>query len=169
MNLEILAKRFKSNMHRHEGIDFDLFYNRLNHEHIKKIEQMEDTQGEPDLVVIQGIWYVIDMYKESPEARVNVCYDAKARLSRKKFPPKTSALEMIETMQTTLIDFNLYQALQRIEPLDLKTSSWLWTPHEVRTLGGAYFGDNRYKQTFLYHNGADSYYGVRGFRGYFKI
>ena len=166
---ETLSKRFHLHMHRHKGIDFELFFNNLSQKELKIIERMEITKGEPDLVVIDGQWYVIDMVKETPSERGNTCYDLKARLGRKKFPPKTSALESIHETGSTLLDLDLYKHIQNIEDIDLKTSSWLLTPDHIRTLGGAYFGDKRYKQTFLYHNGADSYYGVRGYRGYINI
>ena len=166
---ETLKKRFHLHMHRHKDIDFELFFNKLNQKELEIIQRMEITKGEPDLVMIDFHWYVIDMVKETPSERGNTCYDLKARLGKKKFPPKTSALESVQEIGTTLLDVDLYKRVQDIEDMDLKTSSWLLTPDHIRTLGGAYFGDKRYKQTFLYHNVADSYYGVRGYRGYINI
>lgn len=166
---ESLKKRFHLHLHRHKDVDFELFFNALSEKEIEVIKRMELTKGEPDLVVIDGQWYVIDMVKETPSERGNTCYDFKARLGRKKFPPKSSALESVQEIGTTLLDIDLYQRVQDIEDIDLKTSSWLLTPDHMRHLGGAYFGDKRYTQTFLYHNGADSYYSVRGFRSYIEI
>jgi hypothetical protein len=167
--LEALKKRFHQNMHRHEGVSFDNFISKLSPNQLDIILNMETTDGEPDLVLIEGKWLVIDMFKESPKARCNMCYDAKARLSRKKFPPETSALEHVSEIGAQLLDESLYIKLQEVESLDLKTSVWLLTDAKLRSLGGALFGDKRYQRTFIYHNGADSYYGVRGFRSYIQL
>jgi hypothetical protein len=136
---ETLKKRFHLHMHRHKGIDFELFFNKLSQKELEIIERMEITKGEPDLVVIDGQWYVIDMVKETPSERANQCYDLKARLGRKKFPPKTSALESIHETGSTLLDVDLYKRVQDIEDMDLKTSTWLLTPDQIRTLGGRIF------------------------------
>lgn len=163
--LETLKKRFEKNMHRHEGIVFEEIQDKLiKHQDI--ILKMEQTGGEPDVVVIDKKMYVVDMVKESPKLRGSLCYDKEARLSRKNFPPATSALEMAASLGITVTDESMYLKLQDIEDFDLKTSSWILTDESLRSLGGALFGDKRYKRTFIYHNGADSYYGSRGFRGY---
>lgn len=167
--LEVLKKRFHQNMHRHEGISFDDFIKKLSTSQLEIISRMEKTEGEPDLVLIHGQLFVIDMFKESPKSRCNMCYDTKARLSRKKFPPETSALEHIHEIGSNLLNESLYLSLQEIESLDLKTSVWLFTDSKLRALGGALFGDKRYQRTFIYHNGADSYYGVRGYRSYIQL
>ena len=167
--IEILNKRFHAHMHRHPHVSFQMFLDRLSKENLETIIEMEKTMGEPDLVIIGETWYVVDMVTETPQARANVCYDEQARLSRKKFPPKTSALEEMRHIGTICVDEALYYQLQSIEDFDLKTSSWLLTDPELRHLGGALFGDKRYQRTFIYHNGADSYYGVRGYRGYIRI
>lgn len=164
----LLEARFNQNPHRHQGIDCDT-YLKLVTLHQAKVEWMEKTGGEPDLYVLDTGWYIIDSSKESPSKRKNLCYDKAARLSRKKFPPESSVIETAEAMGINVCDEALYQALQSFEPHDLKTSSWVLTPEEVRELGGALFGDYRYGRVFFYHNGADSYYSSRGFRGYIKI
>lgn len=169
--LEVLHQRFQMNLHRHQNVQWDdvLLHISKNEKFIKTIMMMEETGGEPDLVRMNDKLFFIDMSKETPEQRRNVCYDEKARLARKKFPPAASAESMATSIGIKLLDEDMYKALQNIEPLDLKTSSWLQTPQELRNLGGALFGDCRYNRTFIYHNGADSYYGVRGFRGYIEL
>lgn len=169
--IELLEKRFNQNKHRHPRIDWQKIYDIISHNKpvLKTLQQMEDTGGEPDVVVLNDKVYYIDMAKETPEKRRNVCFDEQARLARKKFPPESSAEAMARSIGIKLLDVDMYQKVQSIEPLDLKTSSWLATPQKIRTLGGALFGDCRYDHTFIYHNGADSYYGVRGFRGYIEL
>lgn len=130
---------------------------------------MEQSGGEPDVVVLEDKLYVIDMVKESPKLRGSLCYDKEARLSRKNFPPASSSLEMAASLGITVLDERMYVKLQDIEDVDLKTSSWILTYEKLRSLGGALFGDKRYQRTFIYHNGADSYYGSRGFRGYITL
>ena len=166
-----LETRFNHNMHRHPNLKWEDIMSLLiqNPKLMKTISLMEETGGEPDAVILNTELYVIDMVKETPDGRRNTCYDEKARLSRKKFPPETSALALADKIGIKLLDETLYRAIQVIEPLDLKTSSWIATPEDIRSLGGALFGDSRYEHTFIYHNGADSYYGSRGFRGYIEI
>jgi hypothetical protein len=125
--------------------------------------------GEPDVVEVNQQILVVDMSKESPAGRRNCCYDQLARTTRKKFPPETSALEDALKHGLTLLDEELYLAINKIEFLDLKTSSWLLTPENIRSKGGALTGDTRFGRTFIYHNGADSYYSVRAYRGYFVV
>lgn len=169
--IQLLQKRFNENMHRHPHVDFQDVKSKLeSDEHFTNvIYRMEDTGGEPDVFSYKGNLYFVDFSKESPLGRRNVCYDEKARLSRKKFPPETSAEKVSSDIGIELLDENMYHALQEIEPFDQKTSSWIKTPDNFRKLGGALTGDRRYNRTFTYHNGADSYYGVRGFRGYILI
>lgn len=167
--LNTLKKRFLKHMHRHENSSWDNVLSYLKDDMLWIIKQMDDTGGEPDVVKLDDKLLYVDMSIETPKQRVSVCYDEEARLSRKKFPPLTSAMKMTEKMGIRLLDENMYKALQALEPFDLKTSSWLLAPKELRLLGGALFGDRRYNRTFIYHNGADSYYGSRGFRGYIQI
>ena len=161
-----LKNRFENNMHRHQDVTWDDVETNLNDSTIIIIKQMEAYGGEPDVISYHNKLYIVDFSKETPKLRTSVCYDDEARLSRKKFPPETSALALCKTIGINLMDEDLYRYIQSLEPVDLKTSSWLKTPDDIRSLGGAIFGDNRYQKTFVYHNGADSYYGSRGFRGY---
>jgi len=167
--MDALKQRFLKNMHRHKDISWDMVEPKLNDEILKKVQWMEDTGGEPDVIQYQGSLYIVDMSKESPKGRRSVCYDQASRIGRKKFPPETSALELCARNQVSLVDEAMYEHLQKVETMDLKTSSWLLTEPSVRNLEGAIFGDHRYGRTFIYHNGADSYYGVRGFRTYIKL
>ena len=166
--LDVLKKRFEKNMHRHEGLVFEEVQEKLI-QHLDTILKMEQSGGEPDVVVLEDKLYVIDMVKESPKLRGSLCYDKEARLARKNFPPASSALEMAASLGVTIIDEMMYVKLQDIEDFDLKTSSWILTDEKLRSLGGALFGDKRYQRTFIYHNDADSYYGSRGFRGYITL
>ena len=166
-----LKKRFEKNKHRHEKLSWDLVNERLNQDPkaLMRIQLMEESGGEPDVFVIDGKNYVTDASKEKPKERVSCCYDEDARLSRKKFPPETSAEMLAKKMDIELVDETLYRVMQAFDDFDLKTSSWIKTPKPLRDLGGALFGDKRYERTFIYHNGADSYYSSRGFRGYFIL
>ena len=166
--LDVLKKRFEKNMHRHEGLVFEEVQEKLI-QHLDTILKMEQSGGEPDVVVLEDKLYVIDMVKESPKLRGSLCYDKEARLARKNFPPASSALEMAASLGISVIDEMMYVKLQDLEDFDLKTSSWILTDDNLRSLGGALFGDKRYQRTFIYHNGADSYYGSRGFRGYITL
>lgn len=167
--ISLLEKRFLAHPFRHPDLDFEVVKNKLNDQLFEIIEKMEETGGEPDVVVFHGEFYIVDFYQEAPLLRVNVCYDKEARLKRKKFPPESSAIEQCEKIGSKLVGEALYRYMQSIEDIDLKTSSWLLTPNDVRRLGGAIFGDKRYDHVFIYHNGADSYYSVRGFRSYIKL
>ena len=166
--LDVLKKRFEKNIHRHEGLVFEEVQEKLI-QHLDTILKMEQSGGEPDVVVLEDKLYVIDMVKESPKLRGSLCYDKEARLARKNFPPASSALEMAASLGISVIDEMMYVKLQDLEDFDLKTSSWILTDDKLRSLGGALFGDKRYQRTFIYHNGADSYYGSRGFRGYITL
>lgn len=169
--LKILKDRFNKHEYRHRGVIWDIVEAKLtsNETILNTLFKMEETKGEPDLVIIDSEMLYVDFSKETPKGRTSICYDQKARLSRKKLAPESSALEMAEEIGISVLDEKLYQAIQKIEELDLKTSSWLKTADDIRSLGGAIFGDRRYQRTFIYHNGADSYYGSRGFRGYIYL
>lgn len=172
--LEILKKRFTENMKRHESILWEEVESKLhaNKEATSTLHQMEATGGEPDVVVFNKdsseIVYC-DCAKESPKGRRSFCYDHKALLARKKFPPKNSAINHAKEIGLTILDEAMYKTLQQIEPFDLKTSDWVLTPPSIRDEGGAIFCDNRYQHVFTYHNGADSYYNSRGYRGFRKL
>lgn len=165
--LDKLKQRFLNHMERHETCVWEDVESKLK-KHQKAIEWMEQTGGEPDVLSYNNELYVIDMSPESPNRR-SVCYDLESRLNRKKFPPETSALELCDRNHVSLVDEAMYRFIQHIKPLDTKTSSWIYTPKDIRSHGGALFGDYRYGKTFIYHNGADSYYGARGFRTYIKL
>ncbi len=162
-------KRFLSYPHRHPGVDFDVVKELLDDNLLHAIEKMEETGGEPDVIIYDGTFFVVDFYKESPAMRVNVCYDLQARLKRKRLPPHTSAVEQCQRLGTKLVDEAMYRHMQSVEDIDLKTSCWIDTPIDIRHLGGALFGDKRYNHTFVYHNSADSYYSVRGYRSFIKL
>jgi hypothetical protein len=172
--LVILKNRFAKNAKRHEGISFDDVETRLrnNPEKSWTLFEMERTEGEPDVVDTDkesSELVFFDCSSETPKGRRNVCYDRIALDSRKQFKPQTSAMDMADEMGIELLTEEQYHYLQTLGNFDTKTSSWLKTPLEIRKLGGAIFGDKRYDHVFIYHNGADSYYGVRGFRGCVRI
>jgi hypothetical protein len=168
--LGVLQERFEEHMHRHQGIEWAEVQARLeaNKEKLWSLEQMEETGGEPDVVGYDkqtGEYIFYDCAAESPKGRRSVCYDGEALASRKENKPKNSAMEMAAMLGIALLTEAEYRALQQLGPVDTKTSSWIKTPQEIRKLGGAIFGDFRYGQVFVYHNGAESYYAARGFRG----
>lgn len=169
--LKKLKDRFMNYKYRHQDVDWEDIEVKLNqNKHLfETVFEMEKTSGEPDVTKLDGKLVYVDFSKETPKGRRNCCFDEAARLKRKNFPPETSAEMLLNQMGLKLVTEAMYHELQKVEPLDLKTSSWLDTPPELRELGGALFGDNRYQRTFIYHNGADSYYGVRGFRGFIEI
>lgn len=167
--IEQLKARFEKHMHRHEGVHWNDVLSMLQGKTLNVVSQMELYGGEPDVIKFQDKLFYVDFSKETPKPRTSTCYDENARLSRKKFPPETSVEAFCDKIGVELMDEMLYRYVQSLEPIDLKTSSWIKTPDHIRALGGAIFGDNRYEQTFIYHNGADSYYGVRGFRGYITL
>lgn len=171
---EILSTRFEQNMSRHEGIVWADVKARLDENATKlwSLEQMESTGGEPDVVGYDAdtdefVFY--DCANESPQGRRKVCYDQAGLASRKAHKPENSAVEMAEAMGIELLTAEQYRQLQKLGVFDTKTSSWIKTPSAIRELGGALFGDRRYDQVFIYHNGAQSYYGARGFRGVLKV
>lgn len=172
--IKTLKLRFEENMNRHPNMIWEDVLERLNSDPSKlwSLYEMERTGGEPDVVSFDNLtneYIFYDCSKESPEGRRNICYDREALEKRKKFKPENNALDMAKAMGIELLDENEYKHLQELGMFDLKTSSWIMTPIEVRELGGALFGDRRYNRTFIYHNGADSYYSVRGFRGKLKV
>ena len=172
--LKTLHARFEGNMHRHEGLEWAHVQARLeaHPEKLWSLQEMERTGGEPDVVDRDqktGENLFFDCSAESPEGRRNVCYDHKALESRKANKPEDSAMNMAAAMGIELLTEDEYRALQKLGVFDLKTSSWIKTPPEIRVLGGALFCDRRYNTVFVYHNGAQSYYGVRGFRGSLRV
>lgn len=172
--LRLLETRFEKNMLRHSGLAWVKVLERLeaNPEKVWSLQEMERTGGEPDVVgfnAATGEFIFFDCSAETPSGRRNVCYDHEALLARKKFPPEESALHLAEIMGIEILTEEQYRSLQKLGKFDLKTSSWLKTPADIRKLGGAIFGDQRYNTVFIYHNGADSYYGARGFRGSLSV
>jgi hypothetical protein len=172
--LKALKSRFEENMERHKGLEWVKVKAKLNanSEKLWSLNEMERTGGEPDVVGFDkktGEYIFYDCSAESPEGRRNVCYDREALESRKEFRPKNNAMDMAVAMGIELLTEEQYQELQKLGNFDTKTSSWLKTPSEIRKLGGAIFADRRYDHVFVYHNGAASYYGARGFRGSLRI
>lgn len=171
--LQILEDRFGANMHRHKTIKWDFVESSLtsNLDLYKAVLAMEESGGEPDLIdldVFRGLVYV-DMSKESPSARGSICYDEQARSARKTNPPSSSAMAQAEKMGIRILDEDQYTALAGLEEIDTKSSSWILTPESIRNQGGALFGSMKYGRIFIFHNGADSYYKNRAFRGFIKI
>jgi hypothetical protein len=172
--IEQLKNRFDKNMHRHPNINWMDVQIRLESKPDKlySLSKMEATGGEPDVVGIDnnsGKFLFFDCAKESPKGRRSICYDREAQLGRKKYPPKNNVEDMAKEIGVELLSEAQYRLLQGLESFDTKTSNWIKTPEDIRKLGGALFGDFRYDTVFIYHNGADSYYGARGFRGCLKV
>lgn len=172
--LRTLEARFEENPHRHEGLSWADVRSRLEDrsEALRVLYRMETTGGEPDVIgrdADTGDILYCDCSPESPSGRRSLCYDRQALESRKKHPPKGSAAQMAASMGVELLDEERYFALQSLDAFDTKTSSWLHTPAEIRERGGAIFGDRRFGRVFVYHNGAESYYGARGFRGLLRV
>jgi hypothetical protein len=172
--LTTLNDRFEKNKHRHKGLIWDNIQAKLveNSEKLWSLYALEDTGGEPDVVAFDaetGEYVFYDCSTESPKGRRSLCYDREAWLSRKENKPTDTVLDMAEAMGVELLTEAEYRALQQLGNFDLKTSSWVKTPPEIRQLGGAVFCDRRYNTVFLYHNGAESYYAARGFRGMLKV
>jgi len=172
--LESLKYRFDKNIHRHEGIEWEEVKARLESraDKIRSLGEMERTGGEPDVIGYdkeKDQYIFCDCSEESPKGRRSLCYDRKALDSRKEAKPVNSVVEMASSMGIELLSEEQYKELQKLGDFDMKTSSWLLTPQGIRTLGGAIFGDKRYNHVFIYHNGAESYYGARGFRGALKV
>jgi len=167
---EILKKRFETNMHRHQGVNWVDIEDKLKQksEKLWVLNQMEETGGEPDMVSFDSKSSEIVFYDcavETPKGRRSLCYDRAALDARKEHKPENNAVDVAEAMGIELLTEEQYRQLQLVEHFDLKTSSWVKTPEDVRKLGGAIFCDSRYGRVFTYHNGAQSYYATRGFRG----
>jgi hypothetical protein len=172
--LQALQARFEKNMHRHDGVTWAEVRIKLegNAAALGSLLQMESTGGEPDVTGYDkktGQYTFCDCSAESPSGRRSVCYDREALDSRKEHKPATSALQMAAAMGVGLLTEEQYRELQTLGEFDTKTSSWIQTPADVRSLGGALFCDRRYGKVFLYHNGAESYYAARGFRGRLRV
>jgi hypothetical protein len=172
--LQALKARFEKNMHRHEGMAWVEAQVRLesNPNAVRSLRAMEETGGEPDVIGQDketGHFTFCDCSTESPTGRRSVCYDREALDSRKEHKPQSSAVEMAAAMGIDLLTEDQYRELQKLGEFDTKTSSWIETPPDVRSLGGALFCDRRYDKVFVYHNGAQSYYAARGFRGSLRV
>lgn len=169
--LEVLQLRFNQNPKRHPNLNWSEVGQKLmaSPEKLASIFEMETSGGEPDLVVFDAVWFYVDCSAESPAGRRSLCYDTQALDERKEHKPSGSAHDMATKMGIAILNENQYRALQTLEKFDLKTSSWIQTPAEIRKLGGALFCDRRYDAVFTYHNGASSYYAARGFRGCIQI
>ncbi len=168
--IQTLSDRFAKNIHRHPGVDWSAVQTRLaaNAEKLSALYEMERTGGEPDVVGYDeksGEFIFYDCSPESPAGRRTMCYDREALDSRKENKPHGNAIDMASAMGIEMLTEDQYRALQALEAFDKKTSSWVKTPAPVRNLGGALFCDRRYDHVFVYHNGAESYYAARGFRG----
>lgn len=170
----ILESRFSNHPERHSDCMWEEFLNRLKKDprKIRTIHEMERTGGEPDVIGYDGeteSYLVCDCSQQSPSGRRSLCYDDRALEERKDHKPKKSAVGMAEEMGVKLLSEVEYRKLQKLGEFDTTTSSWIETPEEIRELGGALFGDCRYKKVFIYHNGASSYYGARGFRALVRV
>lgn len=169
-----LQERFEKNMKRHKGLEWSKVKSRLegNLEKMWSLDEMESTGGEPDVVGYDkktGAYIFYDCSPESPKGRRSLCYDGEALASRKEHKPKDSAVQMAATMGIEILTEEQYHELQKLGEFDMKTSSWVKTPTEIRKRGGAIFCDRRYDHVFTYHNGAESYYAARGFRGTLRV
>lgn len=172
--LRVMEARFERNMNRHEGLEWTKVQAKLeaNTEKLWSLNEMERTGGEPDVVGLDkktGEYIFYDCSEESPKGRRSLCYDREALESRKKNIPENNVIDMATAMGIELLTEEEYRNLQEFGEYDTKTSSWIRTPSDIRKLGGAIFADFRYDNVFVYHNGAESYYGARGFRGSLKV
>ena len=169
-----LKARFEKNMNRHKGLEWGKIQAKLeaDPEKLWSLSEMERTGGEPDVVGFDkktGKYIFYDCSAESPKDRRSFCYDRQALESRKEHKPKNSAIDMAAAMGIELLTEEQYRELQQLGEFDTKTSSWVQTPTDIRKLGGALFCDRRYDHVFVYHNGAESYYAARGFRGSLRV
>ncbi|MEJ6979542.1 DUF4256 domain-containing protein [Pedobacter sp. P351] len=174
--LRVLKARFEKNTNRHKGIEWDKVQAKLDSKHsgekLWSLNEMEISGGEPDVVgydTKSGEYIFYDCSAESPKGRRSLCYDREALESRKEYKPENSAVDMADAMGIKLLTEEQYRELQKFGEFDKKTSSWVQTPTNIRELGGAVFCDRRYNNVFLYHNGAESYYAARGFRGSLRV
>ena len=170
----ILKDRFEKNRNRHKGLDWPAIQTKMeaNPAKIWSLNEMEKTGGEPDVIGIDkktGEYLFIDCAAESPKGRRSICYDRKALESRKEYKPVTNAVDLAAEIGIDILNEEQYRALQQLGQFDTKTSSWILTPDTIRNLGGALFCDRRYNAVFVYHNGAESYYAARGFRGSLRV
>lgn len=174
--LETIKSRFQKNINRHKGISWEKVEEKLrlskSSEKLWSLNQMEETGGEPDVISFDkktGEYIFCDCCAESPAGRRSLCYDTAALNARKENKPKDSAINMAELMGIEILNEEQYRQLQQSGKFDTKTSSWILTPTAIRKLGGAIFCDYRYETVFVYHNGAESYYAARGFRGMLRV
>ena len=172
--LRTLKARFEKNLNRHEELEWDKVQEKLetNPEKLWSLSEMERTGGEPDVIAYDkktGEYIFYDCSAESPKGRRSICYDREALESRKQHKPQNNALDMAADMGIEILTEEQYRELQKLGSFDTKTSSWVITPAAIRKLGGAIFCDRRYDTVFVYHNGADSYYAARGFRGSLRV
>ncbi len=172
--LRVLRARFEKNMNRHKGLEWAKVQAKLeaNAEKLCSLNEMERTGGEPDVVGHDkktGGYIFYDCSAESPQGRRSICYDREALESRKEHKPKGNAMDMADAIGIELLTEEQYRELQKLGNFDAKTSSWVNTPSAIRKLGGALFCDRRFDTVFVYHNGAESYYAARGFRGWLRV
>lgn len=172
--IKTLKTRFEKNKNRHKGIEWTKVESKLkkNSSKLWSLNEMERTGGEPDVIGYDkksGEFIFYDCSEESPTGRRSFCYDKEALEKRKEHKPKDSAVNLANTMGIEVLTEEQYRELQTLDEFDLKTSSWVKTPSEIRELGGAIFCDRRYNNVFTYHNGAESYYAARGFRGVLRV
>jgi hypothetical protein len=172
--LDVLKVRFENNKNRHKGLEWAKVQARLeaHPEKLWSLSEMESTEGEPDVVGFDkktGEYIFYDCAAESPKGRRSICYDRAALEARKQHKPANSAMDVAAEMGIEMLSEEQYRDLQKLGKFDLKTSSWVQTHAPIRTLGGALFCDRRYEHVFTYHNGADSYYAARAFRGCLKV
>ena len=172
--LKVLKARFQKNMKRHKGLEWDKVEAKLlsNPKKLKTLDEMELTGGEPDVVGFDkksGEYIFYDCAEETPKGRRSVCYDHEALESRKEHKPENSAIQMASDMGIEILTEEQYRELQKLGEFDSKTSSWVKTPEKIRKLGGGLFCDRRYDTVFVFHNGAESYYAARGFRGSLRV
>ena len=172
--LTVLKARFEKNLNRHKGVEWAKVQARLeaNADKLWSLHEMERTGGEPDVVGQDkktGEYIFYDCAAESPNGRRSFCYDGEALESRREHKPKNNAIDMAAAMGVELLTEEQYRELQKLGDFDAKTSSWVKTPSDIRKLGGALFCDRRYDSIFVYHNGAESYYAARGFRGALRV
>lgn len=172
--LQTLQARFEANMNRHKGLQWAAVQKKLeaDSDALDSLQQMEETGGEPDVVAYDKAadeFVFFDCSAETPKGRRSICYDRAALDARKENKPADSAMDVADAMGITMLDEEQYRKLQTLGEFDTKTSSWIVTPPAIRKLGGALFGDRRYDHVFIYHNGADSYYAARSFRGALRV